>query len=276
MNRTWLVIDVPNLTSRARFTTGGLDKGVTFGFLKQIKTLIDEFSTNKIAFCFDSKCNKRVEIDPTYKQSRRNKYETASEEERLDYANYKTEVRDIRTNTLPSIGFENIFVQRGYEADDIVASITRNLPVGDSAIIVSTDRDLYQLLQHRVTIWNLNKKQIYTKKDLAREYFKLEPPQWVGVKAIAGCSTDGISGIKGVGDITAAKFLREEIKESSKLYQAIISKEGQEIWQRNLKLVTLPYPGTKKFTLIEDNVTQENWKRFAKENNMPYLLRSSY
>lgn len=97
----------------------------------------------------------------------------------------------------------------GYEADDIIGTLAVNY---DDLIIVSGDRDLLQLLGKNNNIW-LTKKgfteyHYYTEQDFTEEY-NITPEQFVDVKALMGDSGDGYYGVKGIGEKTALKLVRE-------------------------------------------------------------------
>src|ERR1700722_6320763 len=190
-------MDSPYLAHQAQYTVGFVDNGVFF----------------------DSYKSKRFELYPNYKKDRIEKWANATQEEKLDREEYQQQLWMIM-KVLPKLGYKNIFHQSGYEADDVIASICRNLSSNDRAVIVSSDKDLYQLLSKRVSMQKA-KGEMYTEKDLSKDYFGLEQEQWHVVKAIAGCETDSIEGVKGIGDILAAKFLRGLVKEGSKTYQKI-------------------------------------------------------
>ncbi len=90
------------------------------------------------------------------------------------------------------------------------------------------------------------------------------------MKAIAGCSTDEIKGVQRVGEKTAAKFIRGELKTTSAAYQNIIL--GNKIWKRNIPLVQLPYHGTDQFPLEVDDVNIQSWRHLAKKLGMKSLM----
>ena len=75
------------------------------------------------------------------------------------------------------------------------------------------------------------------------------------MKAISGCSSDNITGIKGVGEKTAIKYLLGELKETTKTYKAI-EEQKEELWKKNGKLTKLPLEGTKVFEIKEDKVSK--------------------
>lgn len=67
------------------------------------------------------------------------------------------------------------------------------------------------------------------------------------VKAIAGCKTDEVPGVERVGEVTAIKFIKGELKDSTKAYLNIIN--SYPIIERNTRLVVLPFLGTPTFKI---------------------------
>lgn len=249
--------------------------GVVYGFLRDIVSLQDQHCTDYIAFAFDRGRSRRELVYPAYKSNRREKVYTSSEE--TAYNELQRQIRSLRREYLPEAGFRNIFSQKGYEADDVLASLCHNLRRQDEAIIVSADQDLYQLLSPRVSIYNPGKRETITQDSFARK-FGVDCAQWPDVKAIAGCVTDCIQGIRGVGVKTAAKFLAGNLKPKSKAFESIV--KGDMIWKQNIKLVRLPYPGTNQFEFQDDEVTRKKWRgltsRLGMEtlrNEIPFIAR---
>ena len=106
-------------------------------------------------------------------------------------------------------------------------------------VIVSTDQDLWQLLSgDRVTVWNPRTKKMLTEQAF-RERWGIGPSQWADVKAIAGCPGDGVPGVPGVGEKTAAKFMAGRLKDTTKAYNRVV--EANDLWERNLRLVRLSH-----------------------------------
>lgn len=258
MSRTWLILDSNYLCYRAFYTTGTLSygdvmTGVVFGFLREIKTLQDLHMTRDIVFAFDFGEPLRKQFYQRYKANRKKEVDEAS---RLLISEFKKQVRLLRTEYLQELGFSNVLYQHGYEADDVIAAVVKSLPRGDKAIIVSADHDLYQLLGPHVVMWHPQKKETMT-EEILREKHGVGPIEWIDVKCLAGCDTDGILGVPGVGESTACKFLAGRLKPHTKAYQAIT--ESNIIWERNRKLIMLPYPGMEPMKLHPDNVTAEKW-----------------
>lgn len=246
---TWLLIDCSALAHRAMHTTGALKyegvgpTGVLFGFFAAILDLEREFQTNHVVFCFDRRGSKRKKLCPTYKKKRGEKKYIKEEQDR--YHAMHSQILKLRKKWLPKIGYKNVFSQKGYEADDIIASVCLNLPLRDNAIIVSGDEDFYQLLSKRVRIWKPVAKKVYTYKQFRRE-FLIHPRYWGLVKAIAGCSTDEVAGIVGIGNKTAAAYLNSPVSVSA-ARRTLIEKHKKKCIRKNLPLVQLPFKGTKKF-----------------------------
>lgn len=270
MNRVWLVIDSDYIAARAFYSTGQLTEGVLFGFFRAVAELQDRHNTEFIAFCFDHGRPKRASLHEGYKAARQVKREAMTEEERQSYTGYKRQKQMLRDEYLRRLGYRNVFAEPGYEADDCIASVVRNLPEGDTAVMVSSDHDLYQLIGPRIKFWNPANREMITLQSFVIKY-GIRPGLWPDVKAMAGCTSDDIPGIPGVGEKTAAKFMSHRIPLESKTYQKITN--NSDIWQRNLELVRLPYPGCPRFRLHQDRVTLVRWERLMNELGMPSLRR---
>lgn len=273
--KSWLLLDCNYLCYRAFYSTGGLrykqaHTGVIYGFMRDIITLQDIHATDRMVFCFDYGKSLRCARCPTYKAGRHDNLTDLEKDLRVEM---KKQVTKLRTEILPELGFQNIFYEKGYEADDIIASVVNNLKDGHEAIIVSSDHDLYQLLSPTVTIWNPHKGKAITANSFSREY-GVEPIQWVDVKAIAGCSSDNIPGIKGVGEKTAAKFLNGQLKAGTAKHNLIV--KGNKWWRKNRLLVKLPFPGCPDFVPKRDKLDPKVWRKISQqygmasiENNVP-------
>lgn len=281
-HRKYLLLDCNYLCHRAKHTTGeltykGKATGAMYGFLKSLAGFQDLFNTSNFIFCWDSKTNKRKEIFPEYK-AHRVKKEYTDKEIKFDRA-FRKQMKKLRTTYLSMIGFKNIFVQKGYESDDVIASICKNISADEEAIILSSDSDLYQCIRPNVSFYNLQKGRILTFQGFKKTY-GIESYEWGNAKSLAGCSTDGVPGIKGVGILTAIKFLRNELNPDSKAMQSIKHPDSDEIFLRNLKLIVLPFEGIKKFKLRRDKLSEQGWKQVTKmlgmrsiKDKMPFEKR---
>lgn len=275
MKKTWLIIDSNFLCWRAFHSMGGLKHGgvatgVAFGFMKEVQALQDAYRTDNLVFCFDYGKGRREKLFPGYKQKRHSKELT--EDELNEIIAFRKQVSKLRTDYLHRMGYSNVFYQKGFESDDIIASITQNLSEDEEAIIITSDGDLYQLIKPNVMFYNPQKRQTITYQSFYKEW-GIKPRRWWQVKALGGCSTDEVPGIPGIGEKTAVKFLLKQLKETTKAHQSIVSKEGRAVYRRNKKLVKLPLAGTNVFDLDEDNFSEEGWNSVCQQLGFKSLIK---
>ena len=262
----WLLIDVSNLGWRAAYTTGDLDNGVLYGILRQIPLLQDRFQTTRMAFCFDQGRPKRADLLPGYKAK---KHDPDREQLRTEV---RRQLHHLRERILPRLGYRNVFGLDGYEADDVIAALTVQLGKDDAneSVIVSSDADFWQLITQQCKCYNPVKKET-TDAELFRRLTGLYwPLDWISVKALAGCVSDSIRGIEGVGEATAIKYLKGELKRDSAAVKKI--EKSKALIQRNIDLVRLPFDAKcGPFELVDDEISIKEWKALCKELNMPSL-----
>ena len=106
-----------------------------------------------------------------------------------------------------------IFEQEGYEADDLLGTLTRQAgEQGVDTLIVTGDMDLLQLVDERTHVltsrWRFSDTIIYDLEGVKRRY-GLPPAQLVDLKAIVGDKSDNIPGVRGVGEKTGIKLLQQ-------------------------------------------------------------------
>jgi DNA polymerase-1 len=266
-----LLIDMNYLCHRAYYalgelTFGGAGTGMIFGVLRDIVSLQDSFATGQCVFAFDSSGEGlRHAILPTYKASRRVRYAEESDEDKSAREDFHRQVRYLRTRYLPAAGFRNVFAAQGFEADDIIASIAAHVPCNKEVIIIASDQDLWQCLRPNVWMWNPHNRRGYD-IEAFRKQWGIEPERWPDVKALAGCSTDDVPGVSGVGEITAAKWLRGMLGAHTETARKLAA--ATELYRTNIKLVRLPFTGTPVFDLKPDEVTEERWHALADELGM--------
>ena len=274
MGKTYLLLDCDYLCHRALHSTGGLSfhgsaTGVMYGFLKSLSVFQDLFDTSNFVFCWDSRKSKRLELYPEYKANRHKK-DKYTDAELEFYRAFKEQMKLLRTTYLPTIGFGNVFVQRGYESDDVIASLASDFLLDScfgegrpEAVIISSDKDLYQCISHNVSYYNPQTSKTLTLQSFKKQY-GIVPEGWGTMKALAGCTTDNVKGIKGVGEKRAIDFILKRLKPDSKAYAAITSQKGDAIYAFNKELVVLPMKGTQHFKIGEDNLSEQGWKKVTK------------
>jgi DNA polymerase-1 len=140
----------------------------------------------------------------------------------LTYEPYKSErkprpdlLRDQWPHLMPlaeAFGFTNIKVD-GYEADDVIASLVRRAREQDIPVmVVSGDRDVYQLVEDQVRVMTTSRgvtdTKIYDREGVIERYGV--PPELVtDLIGLKGDTSDNIPGVPGIGDKTAAQLLQE-------------------------------------------------------------------
>jgi len=247
-------------------TVAGNPTSIVYGMLVQIRNLTKKFRTKRFIFCWDSQSSVRKDYCPTYKGNRHK--QGYSEEEKITMNAFYQQVGALQDRILPDIGFP-CFKKEGFESDDLLAWFAKNIK--GKKIIVTADADLWQCLSDNVVVYNPNKKDFMTVERLDLEHGISNPPDWALVKALAGCPSDNVQGIKGVGEKTAVRFLREELEHDSLKYQAITY--GMDTMWRNIDLVKLPHPKLEmKKPKIVFKINLEAYKKVATEIESTRLL----
>lgn len=244
----YLGIDSNYLCWRGFHATGnmsynGQGTGIIQNFLTAILFHARYFGVSKPIFAFDSRKNIRKNILPGYK-SRNN---DLSDDERAERAEVGRQITLIRKEILPALGFKNIFMQTGMEADDILARLVRDNP--NQFIIVTADEDMLQLVDQCIWYSPAIKKTLNEKTFI--EKYGIAPRDWRRVKAIAGCSSDNVPGVPGVGEKTALKYLTGNLKKET-IAHMVIQDHRKEIRLYG-RVVNLPHPRTEPVSIQEDS-----------------------
>jgi len=184
---------LPPLSNKKGFPTGLLT-----GFTHFIDRIEKEHTTDYLVFALDSKGPTfRNEIDPNYKANRSAPPEELSMQ------------LPIAIEWIKKMGFHAI-AKEGYEADDIIASLTTEAKKrGYTVRVVSHDKDLYQLIDdERVVLVDAIKRKEINEDECFHKY-GIHPCQFTDYQAILGDSADNIPGVKGIGKVGAQKLLNE-------------------------------------------------------------------
>ena len=200
--KTITIIDIFGFFFRSYFAlpplrnSQGFPTGLLTGFINLIDSLRREHNTDYIVFALDTKGKSfREDIYPEYKANRGEAPEDLLKQ------------LPIAVEWIDRMGFANIS-KDGYEADDIIATITsfakrRGLRVR----VVSHDKDLYQLIDdNRVTLYDAVKK-VEVDEDGCFKKFGVKPQDFTNFQALVGDSSDNIPGVKGIGKIGASKLI---------------------------------------------------------------------
>ncbi len=182
----------------------GLPTGAVSGFSNMLFKLLEESrsddSENKpthFAVIFDSaRKNFRNEI---YKDYKANRSETP--EDLVPQFEYIRKA--VQAFNLPSIE------QLNYEADDLIATYAKQIRnLGAKVTIISSDKDLMQLVSKNIRLFDPMKSKVISEKEVI-EKFGVKPEQVVDVQSLAGDSSDNIPGVPGIGIKTAAELIKK-------------------------------------------------------------------
>src|SRR3972149_11905121 len=193
--------------------------------IKQKYTTIDN-----INIIWDSRINNRKKIYPEYKANRKPK----TLEEGRDKANHYT-LLDKLKDSLKALGDWGHIEKEGFEADDLIAYFVKESSIADTFVIISSDNDLYQLLNDKCVMYLPHRKDFYSILDFQKE-FDISPSKYPFVKALAGDNSDNIKGIDGIGIKRGIKLIKE-----GQCWTHWINKYKEVDLETNLELVSLPF-----------------------------------
>lgn len=214
----------------------GVPVGAVYIFINMLLKLLNDYHAPYMAVIFDAaRHNFRNDIYEDYKANR----DAPPEDLIPQFALVReaTEAFDI-----PALEME------GYEADDLIATYVKQAKAaGKKVVIVSSDKDLMQLVDEDVRMLDPMKNKYITEKEVV-EKFGVPPSKVVDVQALAGDSVDNIPGVPGIGVKTAAQLIEEfgslealleraeEIKQNKRRETILGNKEAAEISKKLVKL----------------------------------------
>ncbi|WP_417833499.1 DNA polymerase I [Thalassospira xiamenensis] len=175
----------------------GTPVNAVYGFCTMLMKLREDTKPDHMAVIFDTKGKSfRNDFYPEYKAHRPPPPEELVPQFGL--------IRDAtRAFNLPSIELE------GYEADDLIATYARQAEAeGSDVIIVSSDKDLMQLVTDRVQMFDAMKNRTIGAPEVL-EKFGVTPDKVIDIQALAGDSVDNVPGVPGIGIKTAAQLIDE-------------------------------------------------------------------
>jgi DNA polymerase-1 len=188
---------LPPLTT----SKGELVNGV-FGFASIVLRGIQDLQPDYLAVSFDLP-------GPTFRHEQYADYKATRVKMPDDLRDQFPKVREVvKALRIP------VYEMPGYEADDVIGTITRQLDPRDDleTTIVTVDLDMLQLVTPRVRLMTTRsgvENTVIYDVDRIDERFGLRPDQMIDYKALKGDPTDNIPGVPGVGEKTAAKLIRE-------------------------------------------------------------------
>lgn len=200
-----LAIDGNSIMNRAFYgikalsTSKGEYTNALTGFMNIYLKELEAVQPDCAAVAFDLKAPTfRHKSDAAYKANRKG----MPHELALQMPLIKEILADLGVKTLECEGFE---------ADDILGTLSEIFGNGDECVILTGDRDSLQLVSESCTVrLATNRETVVYTPDKFREDYGLEPIQLIELKALMGDSSDNISGVKGIGEKTAAALIKEQ------------------------------------------------------------------
>ena len=253
----------------------GLPTGAVSGFCSMLFKLLEDarsdesdFRPTHFAVIFDSaRKNFRNEIYQEYKANRAEAPEDLAPQ--FEYIR-----KSVKAFNLPSIELLN------YEADDLIATYAKQIvKLGAKVTIISSDKDLMQLVSKDIRLYDPMKSKLMGEKEVF-EKFGVKPDQVIDVQSLAGDSSDNIPGVPGIGIKTAAELINKyknldnllskasEIKQN-KRRETLIDNKDKAILSK--KLVTL-----KDDVPVKDDLSSFILKDVNKENLFTFLREMEF
>jgi DNA polymerase-1 len=201
MSKTLYIIDASAYIHRAYHairpltTSKGVPTNAVYGFIKLINKIKKEQKPDYIAICFDHPSkNFRHQLSPVYKANRKQLDEDLIKQ--MPIARQAVEAMQLAW-----------FEKAGFEADDVIGTVAKKAEKqGIKVVIVTGDKDLFQLVNDNIHIWNESKNIMFDSQKVFEKY-GLYPDKIVDMLALMGDNCDNVCGVKGIGEKTAVKLI---------------------------------------------------------------------
>ncbi len=260
----------------------GLPTGAVSGFCSMLFKLLEDSKSDQnlqkpthFAVIFDSaRKTFRNDIYSDYKANRSEAPDDLAPQ--FEYIR-----KSVLAFNLPSVDLPN------YEADDLIATyVDQILKKGARVTIVSSDKDLMQLHQKNVRIFDPMKNKFITEEDVFKK-FGVDASKVIDVQSLAGDSSDNVPGVPGIGVKTAAELINKygtlekllksahEIKQNKRRETLLENKDKALI---SKKLVTLDHKSPIKRELSEfelKSIDKDKLYKFLREMEFNRLLSSA-
>ena len=206
MMKTFLIIDTFNFLHRAYHAlpntfrdVAGEPTNAVYGVSSMLINVLDTIRPHYVVSALDSKePNFRVEQLVTYKAHRKPMEDDLS-----------VQIPKV-IEVMEAFGIKNVVIS-GYEADDIIGTLVKKFGKEAQLLVISNDRDLWQLTPYgaKIMVPDKNGSFIYIDTNTAKEKYQLDPSQIIDYKGLRGDPSDNIPGVYGIGDKTAKDLLQK-------------------------------------------------------------------
>lgn len=243
INEAVMLIDGQNAAIRhycanPTLNSSGDPIGMIVGFLNGLRSLVGKFKPKLVIIAWDGEdgSKRRRKLFPEYKANRKPPKLNRFYEESFDSEENRIWQMITLIKLLSHLPVIQVYVKT-CEADDVISCLCRGLFKEDKKIIVSSDKDFYQLINDDTTIYSLTKKELIDELSMINS-FGILPRHFSMAKALAGDGSDCIPGIKGVGFKTLKKKFPELSTNESFELQTLLescnkrSVKNNDIYQR--------------------------------------------
>ena len=255
-------------------TSKGRQTNAIYGFVNTLRKILRDHKPEYMAVCFDSP-------GKTHRQEKFNAYKIQRPAMPRDMIDQMPIIKEV-------VAAYNLalFESPGFEADDIIATIAhaakdKNIEV----VIVSDDKDMYQLAGERMSFFSARKDAIWEYQAL-KEHLGFDPHRITDFIALAGDNSDNIPGVKGIGEVTARQLVNDfdslddifrhldKIK-SAKVREKLEQNKEQAVLSKELAVLETEVPLDLQLERLKVGEPQQNrllemfqeleFHRFAKE-----------
>ncbi|MDR0919368.1 MAG: DNA polymerase I [Oscillospiraceae bacterium] len=200
-----LAIDGNSLINRAFYgikplcNSKGIFTNAIMGFIKTQQRAFANIKPDCVAVAFDLRA-------PTFRHKAVDTYKATRKPMKEELAMQFPYIKEI----LKAMGITCVEC-KGYEADDILGTLAVACDkTGNECVVLTGDRDSFQLITDNVNIlYAGNTNQILFNKEIFIDDYGFNPINLIDYKALAGDSSDNISGVMGIGDVTAKKLIKQ-------------------------------------------------------------------
>ncbi|MEO0076488.1 MAG: DNA polymerase I, partial [candidate division WOR-3 bacterium] len=166
----------------------GQNTSAIFGFVNSLRKILNKFSPQYMAVIFDS--GKETFRHKLYEEYKKERPETPG-----DLVSQLPLIKEV----VSAYGIK-VLEKEGFEADDILATIAKRLAKkGTKVYIVTSDKDLFQIIDENIFIYDVYKDIIYDKEKTKEKYGINDPSLMRDLLALAGDAIDNIPGVPGIG-----------------------------------------------------------------------------
>lgn len=263
------LVDGNSYSYRAYYAIGSLSTsygrptGAIYGFVNMLNKLKNELKPDYLIVCFDVK-------GPTFRHERFKDYKIKRKPMPEELVSQMQIIKQI----INAYGIA-IFEIPGYEADDTIASLAMRFKNEADVYIVSGDKDMLQLVQKYVKIYNPQKENTVIDEEAVFARYQVKPSQIADLLALVGDASDNIPGVPGIGEKTAAQLINQfgNLENLLKDIDKVSPEKRRELFK---KYATQALLSKELATVCTDMPMQVNLEKLKNLPEEPQTLRKIF